>query len=375
MKRVGRVLVAVCVGSSLLAGGVFGQSIPPQLKTSPSIDKASAQAIELAVTTNVKKLADANPDAQRQAREALIGEVRAAGAEPSAAFMAAYSEALGNAVMKLPKDVDVRALLNAAIVVARVAEITKSPKLEPVILWLLGENQPEAIKLWGMKAARGIMPELARQNLHKKLLAQVVPTVKAHPTGAMTAEAYEALLLSDAATMNELLNLVALRASLYQGPAAPEDPNVDYTPFPFLSVKGWAALQQPQRVRVLQLICSLMVLGARHGDAAEVNTLEKDQLTTLVQSVAKALEAIALQLGNQQLRNVASNASRAVPMEPAAKEVCPAIRQIKGFEAVQEPSMNAGGEAPATPAGNGAAPGTGTGTGTGTGGGTTPPVR
>src|SRR5688572_12528870 len=160
MKRVGRVLVAVCVGSSLLAGGVFGQSIPPQLKTSASIDKASAQAIELAVAPNVQKLADENPDAQRQAREALIGEVRAAGAEPSAAFMAAYSEALGNAVMKLPKDAHARTLLNAAIVVARVADITKSPKLEPVVLWLLGEQQPEAVKLWGMKAARGIMPEL-----------------------------------------------------------------------------------------------------------------------------------------------------------------------------------------------------------------------
>jgi hypothetical protein len=347
MKRVGRVLLAVCVGSSLLAGRALGQTIPAQLKTSPSIDKASAQAIELAVAPNVQKLADANPDAQRQAREALVGELRTAGAEPSPAFLAAYAEALGNAVMKLPKDAHVRTLLNAAIVVARVAETTKTTRLENVVVWLLNDEQPEAIKLWGMKAAKWITPGVAKIP-NNKLVARIVPTVKAHPTGAMTAEAYEALL--DPAAIGPLLDLVALRTSLYQAPAPPEDPNVDYIPFAsFLSVKGWPTLTQPQRVRVLQSICALMVLGARHGDAAAANTTEKEQLTTLVQSVAKALEAIALQLGNQQLKEAASNASRAMPMEPAAKQVCPVIRQIKGFEGVQEPSLNAGGavEAPA----------------------------
>jgi hypothetical protein len=351
MKRVGRVLLAVTVCSSLLSGPLFAQSITAQVKQAPSIDKATREAIDLAVSQHIQKLADQNPDAQRQAREAIVGELRLPGGEPSAAFTAAYSESLGNAVMKLPKNVDVRGLLNAAIAVARVAEVTKSTRLENVVVWLLSPEQPEAIKLWGMKAARAIAPAVAKIP-NNKLLALIVPTVKAHPSGAMTAEAYEALL--DPAATNQLLDLVALRASLYQGPAAPEDPHVDYIPFAsFLSVKQWGALTPQQKLKVAQLICNLMTLGARHGDAAAGNLLLQEQLTNLFQQMAKALEAIALQLGQQELKNVAANASRAAPpvMEQAAKPICATIKKIKGFESVQEPSMGGGGAAGEAPVG------------------------
>ena len=350
MKRVGRrrrVLLAVCVCSCVLVGRVaLGQAIPPAVKQAPSIDSGSRQAIDLAVSQHVQKLADQNPDAQRQARDAIVAELRLPGGEPTPAFMGAYSESLGNAVMKLPKDTPVRTLLNAAIAVARVAEVTKSTKLEPVVLWLLGENQPEAIKLWGMKAARWITPELAKIKMGQKLLAAIVATVKAHPSGAMTAEAYAALKVDDPRVTDELLNLVALRASMYQGPEAPEDPNVDYDPFAsFLSVQQWPKMAAPQRLKTMQAICHLIVLGARHGDAAPAQTIEQEQLQSLVQQMAKALQAIALQLGNQPLQNVAAGAGRATAptMSQAAKEICPAIKQVKGFEGVQEPSVGGAG--------------------------------
>lgn len=343
MKRVGRVLLAVCVCWSLLAGHLLAQSINPQVKQSPSIDQASRQAIELAISQNIQKLSDQNPSVQRAGREGLINELRLPGGEPSAAFMAAYAEALGNAVMKLPKDTPVLTLLNAAIAVQRVAEITKSTRLEPVIVWLLSPEQPEAVKLWGMKAARAIMPALAKIP-NNKLLGQIVPTVQAHPSGAMTAEAYEALLVDNKAVIDELLNLVQVRLSLYGQATAPEDPQVDYTPFAsMLSVKGWPNFSQPQRVRVMQAICSLLVLGARHADAAPPGTVEKEQLQQMVQGVARALQAIGLQLQHQQLQNVAGAASRAVELTPAVKQICPVIKQIKGFESVQEPSLGGAG--------------------------------
>ena len=360
MTRVGRVLLAVSVCSSVLAGQLFAQSIPPQVKQAASIDQGSRQAIELAIAQQVKNLSSQDPAAQRAARDALVGEVRLPTGEPSAAFQAAYAEALGNAISKLPKDTPAVGLLNAAIAVARVAEATKSPKLEAVIVWMLGPDQPEAVKLWGLKAARWVIPELARLKVpNNKLLPLIVPTVKANPSGAMTAEGYQALQqVNDPAVIDQLLQLIELRATLYQGPAAPEDPNIDYDPFAFLSVKQWGTLSQPQKVRAAQAICHLLVLGARHGDAAAPQTVEQEQLQSLVQQLGKVLQAIALQMGNQPLQNAGANASRATAgqMTGAVKDVCPAIKQIKGFESVQEPSM--GGAPNGTTPGNGPGPGT-----------------
>jgi hypothetical protein len=316
------------------------------VKQSVSIDQGSRQAIELAISQHIEKLREASPEAKRAAREALVNELRLPGGEPSAAFMAAYAEALGSAVMKLPKDTPVLTMLNAAIAVQRVAETTKSTRLEAVVLWMLEEQQPEAIKLWGMKSARFIMPELVKINQHKKLLSQIVPTVEAHPSGAMTAEAYETLMIEEPAVMEELMNLVSLRLSLYRQGAAPEDPQVDYNPFAsLLSVKGWPKFDQARRVKVMQAICSLLVLGAQQADAAPFGSVEKEQLQRMVQQVALALEAIALQLNHQQLQNVAGNASRATDLTPAVKQICPVIKQIKGFESVQEPPMSSAGAA------------------------------
>jgi hypothetical protein len=351
--------VSVC--SSVLAGHLFAQSIPPQVKQAASIDQGSRQAIELAVGQQVKNFTSQDPAAQRAARDAIVGEVRMPTGEPSAAFQSAYADALSKAITKLPKDTPAVGLLNAAIAVQRVAEATKSTRLEPVIVWMLGPEQPEAVKLWGLKAARWVLPELARLKIkNNKLLPQVVPTVKANPSGAMTAEAYAALQVNDPAVVDQLLQLIELRASLYQGPAAPEDPQVEYEPLAFLSVKQWATLTQPQKVRVLQAICHLLVLGARHGDAAPGQTVEQEQLQTLVQQMGKTLQAIGLTTGNQPLQNVGATAGRATApsMEQAVKDVCPTIKQIKGFEAVQEPGAGNAGTGPAT--GNGTGAGTGT---------------
>src|SRR5678815_4626706 len=84
-----------------------------------------------------------------KAREAIVAEARGG----SAAYLAKYAETVNNDVQGLLKDVkDMRARLNAAIVVARVAEIANNTKLEKAVLALLEKSQPEASKLWGMRS-------------------------------------------------------------------------------------------------------------------------------------------------------------------------------------------------------------------------------
>src|SRR3954470_2111567 len=153
-----RVLVAAFMLGILCVPRAWGQpatmqtgGLPLALKSSGVIDAASAAQIKAFITGETSKLCAVNNNGLTSAREALIDGAK--GGSP--AFLAKYAELLNAETRPIIANCqDMRGRLNAGIVVARVAELANNTKLERSVLALLDKNQPEPLKLWGIRAAR-----------------------------------------------------------------------------------------------------------------------------------------------------------------------------------------------------------------------------
>jgi hypothetical protein len=238
---------------------------------------------------------------------------------------------------------DARGKFNAGLAVAKVAEATKSVKLEGAVLALLDDKQNNAAKLAGMKAAKAILPELIKTKSQQKVVDRVVAAVKAYPSGAISSEAYEAL--RDKATVDALLAVLDFRTSLYQK-GLPEDPNADAIPFLFLQGVWQQGPTEQQKVKMLEDACHLLVLAAAHADVQPSGTYQREQFAYVVQKVSESLSILSkyipapgLEAEAQKLAKLAVTAGTA--LSPVVKPTCAEIRKIKGCEKVEEPKMDA----------------------------------
>lgn len=352
MKNCHRVLLGIGLLWGALCATAQGQiSIPMQVKTAAVLDQPSDNLITRFITDSVRDLAGADAAAQRSARESLISEIRAGTNEPSVAYRTKYSDVLSTAVTPLLTSDDIRMRLNAAIVIGRVAEVARSPRLESATLELLKDDQPAVVKVWGLAAARSILPDLVTISAEKKLLARVVPTVKQNPTRPIVEEAYRALTASSSpkalsVTIDPLLDLLQWRADQY-AQAIPEDPDADYVPFNFLMQQAvWPGLTSQQRVKALQAAWQIMAAAAVRGDEARDDRLVREQLQNVVERTAKAVWVAAQLMNEKSLQDTAqrigsSASSSQAKLTELVKGFGDEIRKIKGFESVQDPALPA----------------------------------
>src|SRR5438045_7902411 len=226
------------VGRDTPAGG-----LSTAIKNSPMVDTAAEAQIKAFVSEQSAKFREVDAKDLSKARESLVNEAK--GASP--AFMAKYSEVLNAEMLTVLKDVkDIRVKLNAAIVIARISDAAASPKLEKAVLALLDKAQPEALKLWGMRAARPLLPELVKVNGEKPLIEAIIATVKQFPeNGPLAEDAYDALNPRNAppkqipTIVDALLNLVEWRIGIYEKGLpgdgekmlVPDLPKADSNPF------------------------------------------------------------------------------------------------------------------------------------------------
>ncbi|MCY2951637.1 MAG: hypothetical protein NTU53_06625 [Planctomycetota bacterium] len=348
-------LVCIFVVSSALAqmiapappAALRKATLPFPIKSADSLKPEEIALINSAVAENFAALLDPSPAVQQSAREAIINDSRAVG-DPSAAFSNAYAQAVVSNITAraIANAKPIRVRLNAAVALARVAEAIQNPKLEPAVLMFLADNQPYGLRLWGVKAAKGILPELAKANAAQKLLAAVMNTVKKYPTGAMTADAYEALQVRDAAMINAMLEVIYYRVALYKK-GLPEDPHAEAGPFGFFTkLNVWNALNPAQRVKVMQAFCDVLVLAAYHGDAQPQGPGPRELLLQVVKGVCQSLQVAAQPdlIGDKDLEAAAVTAIRVIGtsganLSQAIKDIPPVIRKIKGYEAVAEPKL------------------------------------
>jgi hypothetical protein len=360
--------------------------IAAAVKGATIIDAAGEAQIKAFINEQLGKFREVNTDGVPKAREAIIAEARGG----SAAYLAKYGEILNAEILGILKDVkDMRARLNVAIVVARVADIANNTKLEKSVLALLDKGQPEALKLWGMRAARPLLPELIKVNGEKPLIEAIIATVKQFPdNGPLAEDAYEALNPRNVAAkavpivVDPLLDLTAWRIEIYKNGVPgqggktllPDVPDADSTPFINIFNQGvWTNLDKnkKQDVRTMQLACDLMHWSAARGEMPAYR-MYREQLQSSINKVSGGIYVAASVLNENVVRDLAQKVNhdimqQAVDMVAVVHPLCEQIPHMKGFEDVHppQPAQQVGpqGQGNTTASDGGAAPPSGAATG------------
>ena len=326
------------------------------IKTGAQVDAAGKEAIKKFIADQAKKLADPSPDVDKSGRDLLISESRVGGQMPGPAYASEYSKALAAEMTNLlVGSASPRTKLIAAVVIGKVAESLHDRGIEKAITALLNERH-EALQLWGIKAAKAILPELVTVSGEGPVINAIVAAVKMHPSGPMFQEAFDALMphglppAKAGAFVGGLHALLHLRLDTYKV-KIPEDPEKDYLPFNFLK-DNWTAMPPAQQVETMQLLCDMLTLAAAHGDNPN-NRLMRDQFQNIVVQGAGALFVIANTIGNAPLVTAAQNANKmakgvAGGLGAAVAPLCQAISAVKGFEKIKPPEFTPPTMAPTT---------------------------
>jgi hypothetical protein len=322
------------------------------IKTSDSVTAAVPQ-IAAHVNAQVQKLTSGDPAASAAARDVLIET--ATGAKP--AFLASYAAAIDSGIAPALKHQQDLVRLNAAIVVARVAERTDDAGLKGSTMALL--NDPSHfVVLWGLKSARIVIPAILRNPVAKAddILAAVVKAAAKHGTGPIGSpvviEAYDALTV-DALNSNAKVKptnaaittaipyvhqLLQQRAAAYRTSIPPE-PVADGRGTLFLvNARVWGLHSPAQKLTAVQAMSDLMGMAAQQATTAA--PADKEQLGEMIGNVAKALAVIpetkAIQ---EQLAPATKVDARMAPDQivAAVAGVPAALKKVKEFAALTPP--------------------------------------
>jgi hypothetical protein len=310
----------VCFGLLLCSAGpryAWGQdadaptagSIADTIKGSAVISRSDRTAIEAFVQQQVQRLQDGTPADQSKAREALISAANGNRAQtPTLAFYDAYCSTLIPALSPVIQSSDAKVRLNGAIVVGKVAAEAQTTHLRDLAVALTKDPSP-AVALWGVKAARAIIPAVLRDPALRNqdtLLPAITPCVVAHSetlvSGHMAEEAYHALTLDMfsgrtiandmiAAVVGHTQDLLAARVAQYQV-KLPGQPLAERTATQFLiHPQVWEVQTMAQRQRTLQLLSDVISLAAQR--MALAGSDRRADLQQMIELTAKAIAVAA----------------------------------------------------------------------------------
>jgi hypothetical protein len=189
--------------------------LPGPVVQAPVLGPGEIGQIDAFVDRELAKLTSNNLPADlpkiSSARNTLYHQAEAQGATPN--FLIRYAESLNKKLLDLlkkPRGKDPRVRLNAAIVTARIANKVQNSSLAGVTQVLLRDDS-EAVALWGLQAAKVVVPLLLNPNpatqpdvapnpaLAVSLGQEVVQAATKHGSNpAVIEEAYRTLLLNSA---------------------------------------------------------------------------------------------------------------------------------------------------------------------------------
>ncbi|MEA2708181.1 MAG: hypothetical protein QOF78_782 [Phycisphaerales bacterium] len=315
-------------------GTVSLRPMDDKTKQAASMSATDRSAVDQRVKEVVSILADADPGQQSRARVWLLNETALpGGVAASPAFLDTYAQSISTHLMPLTKHDSPRVRLNAAIVAAEVARAANNTQLAPIALIFLNDKS-EAVVLWGMKAARWIIPAQLRMavgGFNKSLADAIVPTVQRHSqgqvAGAIVVEAYDALTLDVLNQVNfskvtpaqvgtiapYVLNLLQARIPLYQK-GVPPAPGADATGTRFLTdPKTWPTLGT-QQFAAVQAISDLVALAAKQFQAA--NSLDRIELAGTIRSASLAAATLVASAQAAPIQAAANyNPTQATPSQ------------------------------------------------------------
>ena len=315
----------------LCCGATFGQ-LSDAVKRAPAPDNA---AIQRHVTAAAQNLASDDPDKQARGRDDIAGgAVPAAGDAPaSPQYLDAYAAAVAKAIAPLTQHQDMRVRLNAAIASARVAERAGNNRLTDVTVRFMADKT-SAVALWGVKAARSMLPTVLGQGGAKNpLLDGLVQVAQRFLFGPIVTEIYDALSLN-VFTANpppppavvkgaipQMLRVFRVRVDSYGG-GVPPDPAVDNIASEFLSFGPvWQTMTPPQRTEAVQGMADLLTLAGQHTQFMEGE--DRQTLMPVFKRTGAALQVIGDALKN-------------APVSTAAKEVTRISSGMDGSEIISK---------------------------------------
>jgi len=336
------------------------------LNTAAALTPPIRDGIQTFISGAVGQLAGTSASQQTRARSALINEAMVNGLpNASAAYLDVYATFLNQQLLPLANHESPRVRLNAAIVTAEVARIANNIHLAPTAQAFLNDKS-DAIVLWAMKAAHGIIPaQLAFPGQFNKGLADaIVPTVMKHSqgqvAGAIALEAYLALTIdiwdparqvapAHLTTMSPyVLQLLQERLKLYVKGVPPAARAESYGTGFITSPKVWNVLTPPQQLAAMQAMVNLISLAGAQVQAA--NPGDRYDLVLSIQRAASGASTVAPAAAEALKLATGLNPKDATPKQvaDAVAPILPAVKAVPQFAAISNPPPIQGNE-PAPP--------------------------
>lgn len=299
-------ILLIAFGSGPAAMGQLTKSVRESVDA-----KSSRPVIDTFVAAQIKNLSSEDAKIQKNARDLLANE--ASYPTVSSGFLDEYADSLNAAVLPLANSPDFHVRLSAAIAVARVAAKAGNTRLSGATIAFIKDKNP-AVALWGLKAAKYILPSMILGLQAPGPMGQaVIDAAKLHSTGAVAEEAYNTLLLqTDAGGLRGFqpavlkpylpipIGLFEYRVKLYED-FAPPQPLADTLACKFfVNANVWQAMTVPQQRQAQQLMLDLLK-GAAKQNAAD----SKPELVEVIRQTAGAFEVAAGPLKNDPLKKAA----------------------------------------------------------------------
>jgi len=308
---------------------------------------------------------DADPAEASRARESLLDNVRGL-VEPSPAFLDAYEAQLNQSLANLLAPTNsIRVRLNAAIVVAEVAAIAQDAQMAQLVVKELSDPS-EAVVLWGLKAAREVIPPaLAVPSLKAQLIKAVQNAAFRLPSsGPVVSAAYNALAVGNKPNQSPvdliapIQRLLDWRIKQYATGIPPEPP-ADAIATSFLTERGVWTQAPAQQIGTAQRIVNLIVAATTVLPNAQQE--DHDELILLLRKTGEAIYVVGINDADATLQAACTPLTkvdlRPPPLPPlqAAKESIaglvakfPSLRVPAGFAPAAAPTAPVS-STPATP--------------------------
>jgi len=348
-------------------------TVPNDVKSKYDIT-ADRPAIEKFVELAVTQLATGSLEQQAKARDALRNEAYINGqATASAAYLDAYAKALNTQLLPIEQNPNIHVRTNAAIVAQAVGVAANNTQLAPVVLAFINDKA-EPVVLWGIKAARWIIPSQLSVFAGQKntaLLDAIVAAVQKHPNsqaaGGIALEAYSALTLDISEHRNKatlpmqlivapyVQKLMEVRLQVYVHGVAPW-PGAETRGSSFLSNSAiWSSLAAADQLKVMQDFCDLVGLMAQQAGPTATPG-DRGDLAEAIRSIASAISVVADPTNRgpvaQAIAPATKLTSRSTSAEIAAavNAILPAVQQVPMFKNLTAAPTIQGHEAAPAPA-------------------------
>jgi hypothetical protein len=161
------------------------------------------------------------------------------------------------------------------------------------------------VALWGVKAARAMVPAAVANQGNNPLMPALIATVQRNPLGPVVTEIYQALALNIfelpanqrpnpaqiKAVLPNMIGVFRQRVNAYARGAIPADPSVDNLAAEFLTYSPvWTQMTPAQQMQAMQAISDLLGFAGQYAELASGD--ERQALIPVFQRTGKALQVV-----------------------------------------------------------------------------------